>query len=183
MGQEFCDAAWRRGIAALGDRARLDSLPSGARYAALRDAGLLSRYYRALEDEVAARAAALRDRILKERRDVYFAFRLPQPPADWFTLGLMRGFGLPDRPLLVFTPELRTRQLLSLYRAGGLNLAHAMALPPASLAARGWTSLRRQVFEDDDGFWLAADEAAAVGQRVSRDRLGRRQRGSARWAG
>src|SRR5213595_68401 len=61
MGQEFCDAAWRRGIAALGDRARLDSLPAGARYAALRDAGLLSRYYRALEDEVTARAAALRD--------------------------------------------------------------------------------------------------------------------------
>src|SRR5207248_2348058 len=60
MGQEFCDAAWRRGIAALGDRARLDSLPAGARYAALRDAGLLSRYYRALEDEVTARAASCR---------------------------------------------------------------------------------------------------------------------------
>ena len=180
MGQEFCDAAWRRGIAALGDRARLDSLPSGARYAALRDAGLLSRYYRALEDEVAARAAALRDRILKERRDVYFAFRLPQPPADWFTLGLMRGFGLPDRPLLVFTPELRTRQLLSLYRAGGLNLAHAMALPPASLAARDWTSLRRLVFEENDGFWLAADEAPALGKRVSLDSLGRLLRRLAR---
>src|SRR5436305_121537 len=180
MGQEFCDAAWRRGIAALGDRARLDSLPAGARYAALRDAGLLSRYYRALEDEVTARAAALRDRILKERRDVYFAFRLPQPPADWFTLGLMRGFGLPDRPLLLFTPELRTRQLLSLYRAGGLNLAHAMALPPASLAARDWTSLKRLVFEENDGFWLAADEAPGLGKRVSLDSLGRLLRRLAR---
>src|SRR6266567_143274 len=70
MGQEFCDAAWRRGIAGFGNRAGLDSLPSGARYAALRDAGLLSRYYRALEDEVAARAAALRDRILKQRREI-----------------------------------------------------------------------------------------------------------------
>src|SRR2546423_6088733 len=106
MGREFWDAGWRRGIAGFGRGPGLDSLPSGARYAALRDAGLLSRYYRALEDEVAARAAALRDRILKQRRDVYFAFRLPQPPADWFTLGLMRGFGLPDRPLLVFPPEL-----------------------------------------------------------------------------
>src|SRR5256886_12648322 len=45
MGQEFCDAAWRRGIAALGDRARLDSLPAGARYPALRDAGLTSPYF------------------------------------------------------------------------------------------------------------------------------------------
>src|SRR5207302_10349654 len=87
MGQEFSDAAWRRGIAGFGAGAKLDSLRPGARYAALRDAGLLSRYYRALEDEVAARAAALRDRILKQRRDVYFAFRLPQPPADWFKIG------------------------------------------------------------------------------------------------
>src|SRR5436305_12066468 len=36
-------------------------------------------------DEVAERAGALRDRILRQRRDVYFAFRLPQPPADWFS--------------------------------------------------------------------------------------------------
>jgi len=180
MGQEFCDAAWRRGIAGFGTGARLDSLPPGARYAALREAGLLSRYYRALEDEIAARAAALRDRILKERRDVYFAFRLPQPPADWFTLGLLRGFGLPDRPLLLFTPELRTRQLLSLYRTGGLNLAHAVALPPASLAARDWTSLRHLVFEENDGFWLAADEAPSLGKRVSLDSLGRLLRRLAR---
>ena len=180
MGQEFCDAAWRRGIAGFGNRAGLDSLPSGARYAALRDAGLLSRYYRALEDEVAARAAALRDRILKQRRDVYFAFRLPQPPADWFTLGLLRGFALPDRPLLLFTPELRTRQLLALYRGAGLNLAHAVALPPASLAARDWTSLKGLVFEENDGFWLAPDEAPGLGKRVSLDSLGRLLRRLAR---
>src|SRR2546430_6233184 len=39
-------------------------------YPALRDAGLLPRYYRALEDEVAARATGLRDRVLKQRRDL-----------------------------------------------------------------------------------------------------------------
>jgi len=180
MGQEFCDAAWRRGIAGFSDAARLDSLPSGVRYAALRDAGLLSRYYRALEDEVATRAAAVRDRLLKQRRDVYFAFRLSQPPADWFALGLLRGFGLPDRPLLLFTPELRTRQLLSLYRADGLNLAHAVALPPVALAARDWTSLKHLVFEENDGFWLAPDEGPGLGKRVSLDSLGRLLRRLAR---
>src|SRR5205823_1747053 len=91
-----------------------------------------------------------------------------------------RGFGLPDRPLLLFTPELRTRQLLSLYRTGGLNLAHAVALPPASLAARDWTSLRHLVFEENDGFWLAADEAPSLGKRVSLDSLGRLLRRLAR---
>src|SRR2546425_427791 len=74
-----------------------DSLPYAARYPSLRDAGLLPRYYRALEDEVAARATVLRDRVLKQRRDLYFAFRLAQTPPDWFTLGLLRGFGLPRR--------------------------------------------------------------------------------------
>jgi hypothetical protein len=180
MGQEFCDAAWRRGIVGFPHRAELDSLPSRTRYAALRDAGLLARYYRALEDEVAARATAFRERILRQRGDLYFAFRLPQPPADWFTLGLLRGFALPDRPLLLFTPELRTRRLLALYRADGLNLAHAVALPPAALAARDWTSLKRLVFEENDGFWFAPDEVPGLGKRVSLDSLGRLLRRLAR---
>src|SRR5207249_8038713 len=91
MGAQCSAAAWRRGLAGLiragAAGGGWDSLPYAARYPALRDAGLLPRYYRALEDEVAARATVLRDRVLKQRRDLYFAFRLAQPPADWFTLG------------------------------------------------------------------------------------------------
>src|SRR5207244_5776629 len=45
MGQEFCDAAWRRGLAVLirtgAAGGGWDSLPYAARYPALRDAGLL----------------------------------------------------------------------------------------------------------------------------------------------
>src|SRR5947208_9840910 len=104
MGQEFCDAAWRRGLAGLiragAAGGGWDSLPFAARYPTLRDAGLLPRYYRALEVGVAARAMVLRDRVLKQRGDLYSAFRLAQPPPDWFTPGFLLGFGLPDRPLL-----------------------------------------------------------------------------------
>src|SRR5439155_24882929 len=115
MGQEFCNAAWRRSLVQLGRRgAELDSLPYAARYATLREAGLLPLYYRALQDEVAERAGAPRDRILRQRRDVYFAFRLAQPPADWFSLGLLKAFALPDRPLLLFTPAGQTRDVLAL---------------------------------------------------------------------
>src|SRR2546426_7847752 len=71
----------------------------------------------------------------------YFAFRLAQPPADWFTFGLLRGFGLPDRPLLLFTPELWTRDPLAFYRARGLNIVHAVALVPPSLRDRKSTRL------------------------------------------
>jgi len=186
MGQDFCDAAWRRGLAGLtrgiqgGER--LDTLPFPARYPALRDAGLLPRYYRALEDEVAARAAVLRDRVLKQRRDLYFAFRLTQPPADWFTLGLLRGFALPDRPILLFTSEVRTRELLALYHAHGLNLAHAVALAPAALRARDATSVKQLVFTESDGFWVSTEEPVGAGPawRLPPDSLGRLLRRLAR---
>ncbi len=163
-GLEFCDSAWRRGLARLARSGPpLDALPPTARYPALRDAGLLPLYYRALVDEVAERAAALRDRVLRQRRDLYFAFRLPQLPADWFTLGLLRGFALPDRPILVFTPELRTRQALAAYRGRDLNLVHAVALVPASLRARDLPGLRRLIFEESDGFWLALEAGRGRG--------------------
>ena len=186
MGQDFCDLAWRRGLAGLSrvgqGEPRLDSLTYSARYAALRDAGLLPRYYRALEDEVAARAAVLRDRVLKQRRDLYFAFRLAQPPADWFTLGLLRGFELPDRPILLFTPEVRARELVALYRADGLNLAHAVALAPSSLRSRDGTSVKQLVFTESDGFWVPAEEPAGAGAgwRLPYDSLGRLLRRMAR---
>src|SRR5881296_4270329 len=163
MGQEFCDAAWRRALTQLGRRGVLDSLPFAARYPALREAGLLPLYYRALEDEVAERASALRDRVLRQRRDLYFAFRLPQPPADWFSLGLLRGFALPDRPLLLLTPEAKTRDLLASLRARGLNGVHAVELTPALLRARDWVGLRRVVFDDNDGFWFAGEERGSGG--------------------
>ena len=129
----------------------------------MRNTGLLARYERALEDEVAARAAAVRDRVLRQRRDLYFAFRLAALPGDWFTLGLLRGFTLSDRPILVLTPELQTRGALAAYRARDVNLVHAVALVPASLRARDWSGLRRLLFEENDGFWLAADEARSSG--------------------
>src|SRR5207302_3475845 len=119
--------------------------------------GLLPLYYRALQDEVAARAGALRDRMLRQRRDVYFAFRLAQPPADWFSLGLLKGFALPDRPLLLFTPEAQTRDVLALLRARGLNGVHAVELAPALMRTRDWAGLIRMVYEEYVGIRIHGD--------------------------
>jgi hypothetical protein len=166
-GLEFCDAAWRRGVTRLA-RTGLDTLPYAVRYPTLRDAGLLPLYYGALHDEVAERAAVLRDRVLRQRRDLYFAFQLPQLPADWFTLGLLRGFALPDRPILVFTPEVRTREALAAYRARDLNLVHAVVLVPAALRARDASGLRRLIFDENDGFWLTAEETRGAGREAKR---------------
>src|SRR5207244_6286063 len=103
-------------------------------------------------------------------------------PADWVTLGWLRGFELPDRPLLLFTPEIWTRDLLALQRARGLNMVHAVALAPPSLRARDWSGVRRLVFQESDGFWLTPEEPGGPGasRRMSQDSLGRLLRRLAR---
>jgi len=170
MGQEFCDAAWRQGLTRMGQRGALDTVPIPNRYRTLREAGLLAQYFGALEDLVAERARGLRDRALKENGALYFAFRLQQAPADWFTLGLCRGFSLADRPLLLFTPEVETHELLTVYQARGLSAVHAVELPltlvrPASLAR-----LKRVAFGENDGFWLSSSEGASVRARSAKGR-------------
>jgi len=151
---------------------------SVARYRTLREAGLLPSYYQALEDLVAERARSLRDRILKERPGLYFAFRLRQAPGDWFSLGLLRGFSLPDRPLLLFTPEVRPRPWLAAYRARGLNAVHAVELPPALVRGRNLGALKAVVFGQSDGFWLAGGEVGV--SRATADSLAQTLRRLAR---
>jgi len=162
MGQEFCDVAWRRVLTHIGRRGPLDTVPASERYRTLREAGLLSQYFGALEDLVAERARALRDRALKESSGLYFALRLQQAPGDWFTLGLCRGFTLADRPLLLFTPEIETRELLAAYRARGLNAVHAVELPLALVRPASLAGLKRVIFGGNDGFWLSTSEGAST---------------------
>jgi hypothetical protein len=169
----LCDRAWREALTRLGRRGPLDTLPYAERYRTLRETGLLRFYVRTLEDLVAERATAVRDRVLRQRRDLHFAFRLSQVPADWFSLGLLRGFALPDRPLLLLTPEVKTRDFLALLRARGVNSVHAVELAPPFLRARDYAALRRIVFEENAGFWLPADEAGSGRMRLRADSLAR----------
>jgi len=154
VGGEFCDGAWHQVLPHLGS-ALSDSVRFPDRLRALRDAGLLGAYYRTLEDQVAEKASALRDRILKERPGLFFAFRVPRAPGDWLSMGLMRGFTLPERPLLLFTPEVLTHDLLAAYRARGINAVHATELSSVMTRGRNVNSLKEIVFQENDGFWVA----------------------------
>ncbi len=161
IGQEFCDAAWQRVLARLGPVPVRDSVALPGRLRALREAGLLARYYTTLEDIVAERARALRDRVLRERPGLYFAFRFRRAPGDWLSLGLLRGFSLPERPLVLFTPEAMTRDLLAAYRARGVNAVHAVELSPLTGRVRNVAALKHAVFGENDGFWTSAGAGAA----------------------
>ena len=170
MGQEFCDAAWRQGLRRIGQRGTLDTVAAPNRYRTLREAGLLAAYLGALEDLVAERARGLRDRALRESGSLYFAFRLQQAPADWFTLGLFRGFSLPDRPALLFTPEAEIRTVLNAYRARGLYAVHAVELPLTLVRSGSLAGLKRLAFGENDGFWLSSSEGTSVRARSAKGR-------------
>jgi len=178
-----CDAAWRTVLARLPrdsafPAARADAfagLPSAARYDSLLASGLLGRYYAALEDAVAERAAAIRADVRRIRGDLGFAFVTRRPPLDWLSLGLLRGFSSlpPDPPLLLWSPEVRPRELLARARARGIVAITAVALAPAHLPAASWGSgrLARVAFRENSGFWIAPLQELLAAPRLAEGRL------------
>src|SRR5439155_86416 len=64
--------------------------------------------------------------------DVRFAFHASDAPADWFTLGLLRGFSSPDAPVLLWLKERRGggRALVRRYRERGVYALSALGLEP-----------------------------------------------------
>ena len=171
----FCDAAWRAALAGLPrdsvlplDRAeRLAALPPTARYDSLLESGLLGGYYAVLEQAVADRAAALRAELRRIRPGLGFAFLTRRPPLDWYTLGLLRGFSTADAPVLLWSPEVRPRELLARARARGIVAVHAVGLAPAWIPAGAWPRLGRVVFGENDGFWIGPLQALLSAPRAA----------------
>ena len=173
-GSGFCDADYRTGLAALGlDRAeteRLAGLPPPVRYDTLLERGWLSGYFEGLEAAVAERAAALRGELRRLHPDLRFAFHASDVPADWFTLGLLRGFSSPDAPVLLWLKERRGRALLRRYRERNVFALSAVGLQPdrATFAPSEWPRLRFTAFSEHAGFWLDGAATDSLGRVIRR---------------
>lgn len=177
MGAGFCDATYAAGLRALGRdsawTARFLALPVAERFDSLLAGGLLGAYYEGLENVVAGRAAALRATVTRARPGALFALRTAAPPADWFTLGVLRGLSSAAAPVLLWTNDLRVGDLSPAYRARGINVIHAPGLDLQRLRLRDWPRLAPIVFERNDGFWLSAvpgDSVARLIRRMSKER-------------
>ena len=154
----FCDADYRVGLGGTGgtlnlDRAEVDRLlatPPTARYDTLLERGWLNAYFDALQAAVAERASALRADLRKTHPDLRFAFHATEPPADWFSLGLLRGFSAPDAPALLWLrqPGGGGRALAQRYRERQIYVLTAVRLAPQEPRTRGG------VFGENNGFWL-----------------------------
>jgi len=170
----FCEADFRTGLAALGleaaDRDSLALLPPTARYDTLLERGLLDRYYEALEAAVAERAVVLRAELRRLHPDVRFAVRATRPPADWFSIGLLRGLATRESPALLWTVEqhINARELQARYLQRGIAVLPVLRLDAARVAANEWTRLKPVVFGEYYGFWLDRAPGDSVGRLIRR---------------
>ncbi len=157
-GSGFCDADYRTGLAALGlDPTELER-------------GWLSRYFQGLEDAVAERALALRGELRRLRPELRFAFHASDAPADWFSLGVLRGFSSPDAPIFLWVRQDARPTLLRRYRARGIFALSAVGLEPerATFAPAEWSRARYAAFTEHAGFWLDGAATDSLGRVIRR---------------
>jgi hypothetical protein len=173
-GSGFCDANFRIGLAGLGldsaELGRLVALPPTMRYDTLLERGWLGRYFGALEAGVAERARGLRAELSRLHPDLRFAFHASEVPADWFSLGLLRGFSTRDAPALLWLRERRVGELLRHYHAREIYGLAAVRLEPdrATFAPAQAARLRSRVFTEGAGFWLDAAATDSLGRMIRR---------------
>lgn len=176
----FCDDAWQAGLSALmrdstltrERSARLKGVPLAARYDSLLEGGLLAAYDSAVAGVVLQRATNIRSDLRRVRRELLFAVVLDRSPADWFTLGLVRGVSTPETPTLVFSPDPRARELLG--TGGATNVLHILRLDPSVVLDGEVPRLSHAVFGAQTGFWLGPAESLLAGPSDSLARLVRR---------
>lgn len=173
-GSGFCDADYRVGLSALGlnpeETERLAALPPAARYDTLLERGWLNRYFDALQAAVTERAITLRGELRRLHPDLRYAFHSADVPADWFSLGLLRGFSTGDAPALLWLKERHGRALLRLYRDREIYALSAIGLQPnrTTFAPGELARLRSTVFSENTGFWLDGAATDSLGRVIRR---------------
>jgi len=173
-GSGFCDADFRVGLAGLGlDSAALSdalALPPAVRYDSLLERGWLARYFSALEAGVAERAVALRTELRRLHPDLRFAFHASEPPADWFSLGLLRGLSARESPVLLWLREPRVSDLVRIYRQREIYGLAAVRIEAdrATFAPAEAARLRSRVFSEGAGFWLDGTVTDSLGRVIRR---------------
>jgi hypothetical protein len=173
-GSGFCDSDFRVGLAGLGldsaDLSRALALPPAARYDTLLERGWLARYFSALEDGVAERAVTLGAELRRLHPDLRFAFHASRSPADWFSLGLLRGLSTREAPVLLWLSEPRARDLVRGYRERQIYGLAAIRIEAdrTTFAPSAAARLHTRVFSEGAGFWLDGTVTDSLGRVIRR---------------
>ena len=118
------------------------------------DRGLLGFAWRTLEGAVAAEAAAIRDAARAVAPDLEFVFYAASVRTSWFYLGLMRGWGTSDRPVLVLSYDAGTGRLRDALAAEGVHARILGGVVAVRLTAADLEVALREAGARTDGFWL-----------------------------
>src|SRR2546430_769388 len=142
-------------------------------YDTLLERWFLPRYFRPLETASAERARALASEVRRVTPDARFAFGATILPADWFSIGLLRGLSSHESPALLLIRERYAREVVQRYTERGIVALPAFQLVPdqGRFSAADWTRLRPLAFAEHAGFWLdgtASDSVARVIRRFAK---------------
>jgi hypothetical protein len=112
----------------------------------------------------------LRAELRRLHPDLRFAIHASDVPADWFSLGLLRGFSSRESPAFVWIRERAALSLMRRYRERGIYGLAAVRLAPdrTTFAPSAASRLRSLVFTEGSGFWLDAAVSDSLGRALRR---------------
>lgn len=164
MGFDFSDAAFDYFLAAARGyfpaelhRAAV-AAPPERRFAFLVQNGLLHLYYKTLEEEAERFGRNLRRRAEKSLPDAIWGIHMQSLPADWYSLGLLRGLSTPGRPVVLFTYDSHVLSYLFWLQQEQIYAVHALALCPWQFTVTGFDAFFRFAAEAHHGFWIPSLE-------------------------
>ena len=122
------------------------------RFHRLKEIGLLQLYYRILEETIAEYAEKTRNELLEINPELLFAFYQLNLPSNWFSRGIMKGFGSPRRPVILFSFETAAKANLERLRKDEIYLLHATALLLGM--TEDYSGVIENSVENNYGYWL-----------------------------
>ncbi len=165
MGYDFGDRAWRLFLAASGGfveayilEAAAEQLTPHKRFVFLIQNGLLPLYYTTLQDEVERFARHLRRGLAADQPKIWGVF-VDRLPADWYSIGLLRGLSTPDSPVLLLSFEPDTQAYLRYLLDMDIHALHAFGIIPIQYSPKELPAMGRFVRAYHDGYWLSSLEA------------------------
>ncbi len=165
MGYEYGDQAWALFRAAASGfvedyilQAAAEETAPQRRFVFLVQNGLLPLYYLTLQDEVERFARHLRRQFAAGPAKTWGVF-VDRLPADWYSLGLLRGLSTPGNPVILLSFEPDTKAYLPYLLEMDIHALHAFGIIPIQYSLKELPAMGRLVKAQHDGYWLSSLEA------------------------
>jgi len=116
--------------------------------------GLAPFAWRALEGAVADLARGVREEARALAPDLELALYVPSLQTSWFYRGLMRGWGTPERPVLVLSYDAAPAPVRDALAREGIHVRTLGGVLGVRLTARDLETALHTAGAGSDGFWL-----------------------------